>query len=119
MAFLRVAFFAGSTTISTSRSSSAKPGSPPIAASRTWVASLAGPRAGDQGGHLLLLDHLPVDERLDVRVVGLEHDHLGRPARGTARLDGPRGAVADAEERHEARGSPAARQGLVLAAQVR
>ena len=35
------------------------------------------PRAGHQGGDLLLLDHLPVDELLDVRMIEIENDHLG------------------------------------------
>src|SRR3712207_8271799 len=39
---------------------------------------------------LLLLDHLPIDELLDVRVVEVQHHHLGGAARGPAGLDGPR-----------------------------
>ena len=75
-------------------------------------------RAGDQGGDLLLLDHLPVDVVLDVRVVDVDADHLGRAPRGAARLDGAGRAVADLEERHQPGGLAAAREQLVLAAQL-
>ncbi len=75
--------------------------------------------AGDEGGDLLLLLHLPVDVVLDVRMVGVDHDHLRRAARRAARLDGARRAVADLEEAHQARRLAAARQLLVLAAQAR
>jgi hypothetical protein len=74
--------------------------------------------AGDEGGDLLLLLHLPVDIGLDVGVVDVDHDHLGRAARGAARLDGAGGAVADLEEGHQARRLAAARQLLALAAQI-
>ncbi|GBD16880.1 hypothetical protein HRbin26_01790 [bacterium HR26] len=57
---------------------------------------------GDQCGNLLLLLGLPADELLDVRVVDIDHDHLGRPARGAAALDGASGAVEDLEEAHQA-----------------
>ncbi len=40
------------------------------------------PRPGDQGRHLLLLDRLPVDELLDIRVIEIENDHLRGAARG-------------------------------------
>jgi hypothetical protein len=75
-------------------------------------------RAGDQRGHLLLLDHLPVDVVLDVGVVDVDGDHLGRAARGAARLDRARGAVADLEEAHQPRRLAAAREPLALAAQL-
>ena len=73
--------------------------------------------AGDEGGDLLLLLHLPVDELLDVRMVGVDDHHLGRAARGAARLDRARGAVADLEEAHQAGRLAAAGELLVLAAQ--
>ena len=72
-------------------------------------------RAGDERRHLLLLDDLPVDVVLDVGVVDVDHDHLGRSPRGAARLYGARRPVADLEEAHQARGFAATRQGLVLA----
>ena len=72
----------------------------------------------DERRDLDLLADLPVDELLDVRVVHVQADHLGGAARGAARLDGARGAVADLEEAHQARAAAAAREGLVLAAQV-
>ena len=74
--------------------------------------------AGDQRRDLLLLLHLPVDELLDVGVVGVDDHHLGRAARGAAGLDGARGAVADLEEGHQAGRLAAAGQALAFAAQV-
>ena len=74
-------------------------------------------RAGDEGGDLVLLAHLPVDVGLDVRVVGVDHDHLGGAPRGAAGLDGAGRAVADLEEGHQPGRLAAARQPLVLAAQ--
>ncbi len=47
-------------------------------------------RARDQRRDLLLLDHLPADELLDVRMVDVDHDHLGGAPRGAAGLDGAR-----------------------------
>ena len=79
----------------------------------------AGLRAGDEGGDLLLLLHLPVDVVLDVGVVDVDHHHLGGAARRAARLDGARGAVADLEEAHQAGGLAAAGQPLAFAAQAR
>ena len=76
-------------------------------------------RAGDEGGDLLLLDHLPVDELLDVGMVGVDDHHLGGAARGAARLDGAGGAVADLEEAHQAGGLAAAGETLAFAAQPR
>ena len=74
--------------------------------------------AGDESGDLLLLLHLPVDIGLDVGVIDVDHDHLGRAARGAAALDGARGAVADLEEGHQAGGAAAAGQALAFAAQA-
>ena len=74
-------------------------------------------RAGDQGGDLLLFLHLPVHIGLDVGVIDIDNDHLGRPARRASGLDGPGGAVADLQEAEQARRLAAARQRLVLAAQ--
>ncbi len=51
-------------------------------------------------------------------MVGVDHHHLGRAARGAARLDGARRAVADLEEGHQAGRLAAAGQPLVLAAQL-
>ena len=59
--------------------------------------------AGHHGGDLLLLDHLPVDEVLDVGMVDIDDHHLGGAPRGAARLDGAGRAVADLEEAHQAR----------------
>ncbi|CEG08204.1 hypothetical protein BN961_01618 [Afipia felis] len=75
--------------------------------------------ARDQRRDLLLLAHLPVDIGLDVRMIGIDHHHLRRAARGAARLDRARSAVADLEEAHQARRAAAARQLLAFAAQPR
>ena len=74
-------------------------------------------RAGDEVRDLLLLDHLPVDELLDVGMIDVDDHHLGGAARGAARLDGARGAVADLEEAHQAGGFAAAGEPLAFAAQ--
>ncbi len=63
--------------------------------------------------------HLPVDVLLDVRVVDVDDHHLGGAARRAARLDGAGGAVADLEERHQARRLAAAGELLAFAAQLR
>ena len=76
-------------------------------------------RAGDEGGDLLLLLHLPVDIFLDVGMVDVDDHHLGGAAGGAARLDGAGGAVADLEEAHQAGRLAAARKPLAFAAQVR
>ena len=71
-----------------------------------------------QGCDLLLLDHLPGDEVLDVGVIDIDDDHLGRAPGGAAGLDGAGGAVADLEEAHQAGRLAAAGERLALAAQV-
>jgi hypothetical protein len=73
--------------------------------------------ARDEARDLLLLHDLPVDEFLDIGVVGVDDDHLGRAPRGAARLDRAGRPVADLEEAHQARGLAAARELLALAAQ--
>ena len=75
--------------------------------------------AGDERGDLLLFDHLPVHELLDIGVIHVADHHLGRAARGAARLDGARRAVADLQKAHQTRGFAAARQFLALAAEGR
>ncbi len=75
--------------------------------------------ARHQRGDLLLFLHLPVDEGLDIGMVGVDDDHLGGAARRAARLDGAGRAVADLEEAHQARRLAAARKPLAFAAQVR
>ena len=75
-------------------------------------------RAGDQRRHLLFLDHLPVDEVLDVGMIGVDDDHLGRTPRGPTRLDGTGRPVADLEEAHQPRAAAAAGQALALATQA-
>ena len=73
-------------------------------------ALLADLRAGHERRDLLLLLHLPVDVGLDIRMIDVDDDHLGRAARGAAGLDGAGRAVADLEEAHQARRLAAARQ---------
>ena len=76
-------------------------------------------RSGHHGGHFLLLDHLPVNESLDIRVVEIEGDHLGRATGGSAGLDRARGPIADAQERHQTRRGPATGKSLTGAAKIR
>ena len=66
----------------------------------------------------MLLAHLPFDVILDIGMIDVDDDHLGRAPRRAARFDGARRAVADLEEGHEAGGFAAARELLVLAAQL-
>ena len=65
-------------------------------------------RARHEGGDLAFLGFLPADEFADVGMVDVDDDHLGGAARGSAGLDGAGGAVADAQEGHEAGGLAAA-----------
>src|SRR5207253_10042842 len=74
-------------------------------------------RAGDQGGDLLLLDHLPVDELLNIWMIQIENHHLCGAARRPARFNGSRGTVTDLEEAHQSAGLAAARQRLTFATQ--
>ena len=75
-------------------------------------------RSGHEGGDLLLLLDLPVDELLDVRVIHIEADHLRGAARGAARLDRAGSGVADLEEGHQPGGNPAARKRFGVTPQV-
>ena len=58
------------------------------------------------------------DVGLDIGVIDVDHDHLGRAARGAAGLDRAGRAVADLEEGHQARRLAATRQALALAAKA-
>ena len=58
--------------------------------------------AGNDAGNLLLLFHLPVDVFLNIGVVGIDDHHLGRAARGAARLDRASGTVTDFQKAHKA-----------------
>ena len=75
-------------------------------------------RAGHQGRDLLLLDDLPVDELLDIGVIEIENDHLGRPACRPARLDRAGGPVADLEEAHQAARLAAAGERFAAPAEI-
>src|SRR5207253_10329435 len=54
--------------------------------------------ARDQRRDLLLLNDLPVDEILDVRMIGIDNHHFRRAAGRAARLDGARSTIADAQK---------------------
>ena len=73
--------------------------------------------ARDDARDLLLLQHLPVDEILDIGVVGIHDHHLRRATGGAAGLDRACCAVPDLEEPHQARRLAAARQLLALSAE--
>ena len=79
---------------------------------------LVDPRAGDERGDFLLFGHLPVDEGLDVGMVGIDDDHLGRTACRAARFDRARCPVADLEEAHQARRLAATGESFALAAEA-
>ena len=64
----------------------------------------------DQRPGLLLFLDLAVDELGDVRVIGVEDDHLRRAARLAARLDDARKRVEALHERHRPGGRAAARE---------
>ena len=72
-----------------------------------------------QGADLVFLAHLGLDELLDVGVVDVKHDHLGRAARGTTGLDGARGRIGATHERHRAGGRAAGGQQLLGRADAR
>ena len=74
--------------------------------------------AGHQRGDLLLLEHLPGDEVLDVGMVDVDRHHLGRATCRATGLDGAGRPVADLEERHQAGRLAAAGELLALAAQA-
>ena len=83
-------------------------GRPGIAVQRHVPAGVA------QGVRLPLLVHLTVDKLFDIRVVDVQDDHLGRPPRLAAGLDGAGDAVGAAHEADGPAGS-AARRKLLLA----
>ena len=58
--------------------------------------------AGHDGGHFLLLDHLPVDEIFDIRVICITDHHFRRPAGGTARFDCTCGPIPNFQKAHKA-----------------
>ena len=74
-------------------------------------------RAGHYGGNFLLLDDLPVDEVLDVGMIGVNDHHLGRAPGGATRLDGAGCSVADLQKAHQARRLAAAGQMLARSAE--
>ena len=75
--------------------------------------------ARDECRDLLLFQHLPGDELLDVRVIDVDGHHLRGPSRRSAGLDGSCCPVSDLEEGHQARGLAATRQAFAVATQAR
>ena len=65
---------------------------------------------GHDRGNLLFLDHFPVDEFLDIGVVGIDNHHLGRAPGGATGFDRAGGPVTDFQEPHQARGTAPARK---------
>ena len=72
-----------------------------------------------QRADLVLLARLGGDELLDVGVVDVEHDHLGRTTRRAAGLDGARGGVGAAHKGDRARGGAAGGEQLLGGADAR
>ena len=75
-------------------------------------------RAGGEAGHLVLFLGLPVRVGLDVGVVRVEDDHLGRAPRGPSRFDRRGRAVGDLEEGEEAARYAASREGFLRGADL-
>ncbi len=73
-------------------------------------------RACHQRGNLLLLNHLPIDKMLNIRVVNIDNHHLGRPSGCAPGLDRASGPIPDFQERHETGGTTTARQAFALSA---
>src|SRR5687768_7436209 len=74
-------------------------------------------RTRHQSRDLLLLDHFPVDELLDIGVVYVYNHHLGSPSGRPTRLDSPRCPVPYLQERDQPARLATARQLLVLSPQ--
>ncbi len=72
-----------------------------------------------QRADLVLLARLGLDELLDVGVVDVEDDHLGRAAGGATGLDGARGRVGAAHEGDRAGGGATGGQQLLGGADAR
>ena len=72
-------------------------------------ALLANLGAGNEGGNLLLLLHLPIDVGLDIGMIDVDDDHLCRAPRGATRFDGASRPIADLEETHQSRRASTAR----------
>src|SRR5580700_2175388 len=67
-------------------------------------------RTNDKVRNFAFLANLPVNELLDVRMIGVEHDHFSRAPRRAAGLNRTGGAIEDLEKRHESARRPAARE---------
>ena len=74
--------------------------------------------AGNDAGDLLLFLDLPVDEFLDIGVVGIADHHFRRAARGATRFDRAGRAVTDFEKTHQTRGFATARKFFTRSAQA-
>ena len=73
--------------------------------------------AGHDGGHFLLLDHLPIDEVFDIRVICITDHHFRGPAGGATGFDRSGGPITDFQKAHQARRFAAAREMFTGAAQ--
>ena len=73
-------------------------------------------RTGHECRDLVLLDHLPADVVLDIRMVDVDDNHLRRAARRAAGFDRAGRPVADLQETHQAGGFAAAGQRFAFAA---
>ena len=73
--------------------------------------------AGNKACDLLLFDPFPANIILDIRVIGIDRDHLRRTARGATRFNGSSRTIANPQERHQARRLAAATQGFALTPQ--
>ena len=56
--------------------------------------------AGHDGGYLLLLDHLPIDEIFDIRMICVTDDHFRCPAGCATGFDRPRGSIPNFQKAH-------------------
>ena len=73
--------------------------------------------AGHDGGHFLLLDHLPVDEIFNIRVICITDHHFRRPAGGATGFDSSRGPIPNFQKAHKAGRLATTRKILASAAQ--
>ncbi len=62
---------------------------------------LQDPGSGDQRGHFLLFDNFPVDKFLDIGMIQVQGDHLGRPPGGASGLDRAGSAIPDFQKTHQ------------------
>ena len=76
-------------------------------------------RTCNECSNFFLFGAFPAHERFNVGMVGVEADHFGSSARGSARIDGTSRCIADLQKTEQSRGFPATRKRLVEAADFR